>query len=251
MIGRFVRRGGVAAIGIVMLLGSVAVGYAAVPAANGVITACYNTSGNPSGTMRVIDAEAGAKCSKNEKTLTFNQTGPQGLQGPPGPQGIQGIQGEPGEPGPQGIQGIQGEQGPQGIQGLQGPQGVAGVSTATFAFGGPVEIAGDDAFALVASKPLAAGSWAVVATANLSGLGLFDGDAVRTARCELRNGSDVIGFAADRRAIAENEAFSRSLSMNGGAFIGTGGGTVSLWCASQIGEFAQAQIMILQVGGFS
>ena len=236
------RRSAVVTLAAIAVLASASVGYAAIPSANGVIHACYNASSNPTGQLRVIDAEASGKCSKNEKALNFNQTGP---QGPPGPQGIQGIQGIQGE---QGLPGEQGEPGPQGIQGVQGP---AGISTATFAFGGPIELPGNDTFTLIASKPVPAGSWAVVATANLSGAGLFDGDANRTARCELRNASVVIGRAADRRFIPENQRFDRSLSMNGGAFIGDGGGTVSLWCASQIGESAQAQLMFLQVGGFS
>jgi Collagen triple helix repeat (20 copies) len=236
---RFVRRLGIPAVATVMLLGSVAAGYAAIPAANGVITACYNISGNPSGAMRVIDAEAGAKCSKNEKTLTFNQTGPQGLQG------IQGI------PGPQGIQGEQGEPGPQGIQGIQGIQGPAGISTATFAITSDVTL-GDDVFTKVTSKTLPTGSWVVVATANLASATPFDGDRITTVQCELRSGANVIGYAVDRRVIPDDESVDVALAMNGGTSVPDGGIEVSLWCASQLGsDIAAGQLLFLQVGGFS
>jgi hypothetical protein len=55
--------------------------FAAVPGAGGVISACYDVKGS----MRVIDAEAGATCSAKETPLTFNATGSTGPQGPAGP----------------------------------------------------------------------------------------------------------------------------------------------------------------------
>src|SRR6266508_2718052 len=116
------RRGSIATLVLVALLATVGVGYAAIPSSDGVIHACYNASSNPSGSLRVIDAEAGVKCGKNEKPLTFNQTGPQGPAGPAG------------QTGPQGPAGPTGSQGPIGPQGPQGPAGPAGISTATFAF---------------------------------------------------------------------------------------------------------------------
>ena len=111
------RRGGIAALALFGTLVVVGVGYAAIPSGDGVIHGCYNAVSNPSGQLRVIDAEGGAKCSKNEKALNFNQTGPKGDKGEQGIQGIQGIQGD---------QGIQGETGLQGIQGLKGEKGDKG-----------------------------------------------------------------------------------------------------------------------------
>src|SRR5262245_61813538 len=52
-------------------------GYAAIPGANGTITACVN----PNGDVKVIDAEAGEAGGKNKKTLTWNQQGPAGQPG--------------------------------------------------------------------------------------------------------------------------------------------------------------------------
>ena len=72
--------------------------YAAVPSTDGVIHSCYNASSNPSGQLRVIDAEAVGKCSKNEKALDFNQRGPKGDTGDTGPIGATstGAAGAPG-----------------------------------------------------------------------------------------------------------------------------------------------------------
>src|SRR5262249_56706938 len=90
-------------LGILAIGGSVAL--ATIPGSGGAISACYNTGSNPSGQLRVIDADAGVTCSKNEKVLSWNQTGSQGPQGPQGPQGAKG------------------DTGPQGLKGDTGPQG--------------------------------------------------------------------------------------------------------------------------------
>ena len=108
-------RSGRAAIGVIaglclaLLLGSAAL--AAIPGAGGVIAGCYDRKG---GALRVIDAQAGKTCTKDELKLTWNQLGPQGLKGDPGPQGLQGVpgpKGDKGDPGPQGIQGVPGVSG--------------------------------------------------------------------------------------------------------------------------------------------
>jgi type VI secretion system secreted protein Hcp len=73
-----------------------AVAIAAIPSSSdGVIHACYSTTGNPPGALRVIDVEANPAqaCTTGEVTLTFNQTGPTGPQGPPGDPGPPGDSG--------------------------------------------------------------------------------------------------------------------------------------------------------------
>jgi hypothetical protein len=60
---------------------------AAIPAADGTITACMKQDG----TIRLIDTEAGVSCKDNEKRVTWSQTGPQGAVGPEGPPGISGL----------------------------------------------------------------------------------------------------------------------------------------------------------------
>jgi hypothetical protein len=64
------------------LFGSVAL--AAIPGATGVITGCCDKK---SGELRVIDAEAGKTCKRDEQQISWNQTGPQGLPGPKGDKG--------------------------------------------------------------------------------------------------------------------------------------------------------------------
>lgn len=57
---------------------------AAIPAANGVISGCYDDKG---GELRVIDAETGTTCSTKETTLSWNEHGPAGPAGPQGETG--------------------------------------------------------------------------------------------------------------------------------------------------------------------
>lgn len=97
--------------------------WAGVPAANGVVTGCYD---GKSGALRIIDAEAGQSCGNKEKQITWNQTGPAGPQGLPGPQGTPGPKGDPGIQGPQGIPGPTGVPGQPGPQGAQGTSGISG-----------------------------------------------------------------------------------------------------------------------------
>jgi len=74
-----------------------------------------------------------------------------------------------------------------------------------------------------------------------------------TRACELRSGTSYVGGATDRRVIPISDTVKVSLSMNGGAQVPPGGGEVSLWCQSQNVDFFvdYAQMMMLQVGGFS
>src|SRR5438132_5920575 len=129
MRNRSTRKTSILALTLVGVLAAVGVGYAAIPSSDGVIHSCYNASSNPSGTLRVIDAQTGATCNKNEKSLNFNQTGPQG------PQGVQGPQGPKGDTGPTGPQGGQGPKGDTGGLGPAGPTGPTGATGATGASG--------------------------------------------------------------------------------------------------------------------
>jgi hypothetical protein len=81
-------------LGLIALVVAVSgAAYAAIPSADGVIHSCYTSSGaNPSGQLRVIDAEAGAKCLKNESPLDWNARGPKGDTGATGPPGMSGYE---------------------------------------------------------------------------------------------------------------------------------------------------------------
>ncbi len=243
MSSRLNRKGGVLTLAVLAVLITVGVGYAGIPSSDGVIHGCYVPGRYSPGLLRVIDTDAGAKCSKVETSLNFNQTGPRGLRGDKGDPGVDGARGPQGPAGPSGV-GAQGQQGPPGAP------GPAGISTATFAgtAGGSVVIF--DTFEEIVSKNLPAGSWAIVATATLSSPSFVD-DAVTSSSCELRNGTGFIGGTTDRRAMPAGDHYQVSLSLNGGAQVPPGGGEVSLWCVSQHIQNVTAQMMMLQVGGFS
>ena len=79
----------VAVIALLVALGGIAA--ASIPGKGGVITACYLKTG---GSLRVLNTSrpgASGRCHRNERTLTWNQLGRQGIQGkkgntgPPGP----------------------------------------------------------------------------------------------------------------------------------------------------------------------
>jgi hypothetical protein len=244
--------GGIAALAV---LAVVVIGYAAIPGSGGVISACYNLSTNPSGTLRVIDAQAGAKCAKNEKLLTFNQTGPQGPKGDPGTNGTNGTNGIDGT---NGTNGTDGKDGMDGAPGAPGPAGPAGISTATFA--------GSDALFInitpteVASKTLPEGSWVIVATAEIESEG-GDSDHVFDSGCFLQSGNDFIGGSTDRRFVPSGQIVKAVVTITAGAQIAAGGGEVHLKCSSQLGGGSGAggtssgvdssRLMFLQIGGFS
>jgi hypothetical protein len=83
---------------VVALAASAGIAYATIPDAGGVIHACYKSTGDNAGAVRVIDAPA-QSCKASESALDWNQTGPQGPQGPSGPQGPQGPSGPQGPAG--------------------------------------------------------------------------------------------------------------------------------------------------------
>jgi len=72
------------AIGITIgLLAGGAFAWAAIPdSSSSTISGCYLTK---TGRLRVVDAQAGKVCKRNETPLSWNQTGPQGPRGLPGP----------------------------------------------------------------------------------------------------------------------------------------------------------------------
>ena len=214
-----------AAVALVALAASSA--FATIPSASGVIDACYKPF---SGALRLIDAEAGAKCFDKEKPLRWSVQGPKGEKGDPGPQGV---------PGPAG---------PTGSVGPAGPPGPAGVSAVTFAKHA-MEVPGDVETRIVA-KDVPAGDWAVVASVTGGTFGFADRARDVSLHCYLQRGDDVIDTATDERYVAErNYAYDRTLALNGGAHL-PGGGTVSLWCRSDEKEWVDAQLMIMKVGGF-
>lgn len=96
MRGRFVASTIVASLAVV----AAGISFAAIPSADGTIHGCYKKTTK---VLRVINAEAGQKCTSDERPLNWNQTGPAGIQGPQGEQGSPGPVGSPGPAGPPGF----------------------------------------------------------------------------------------------------------------------------------------------------
>jgi len=216
-----------------VLIGAVAM-HATIPAANGVISACYEKTG---GNLRIID-EADS-CKSNQTFISWNQVGPPGPIGPAGPKG---------DTGPTGPQGPKGDSGVAGPAGPRGPAGPAGISAATFAPFSSVSVNIEKDYARVASKTLPVGSWAIQANAILYD-STFQGDVFATD-CQLRkNGTDVIGAAVDYRGRAGN-GNAATLPINGGVFVDSGSATVDVWCRANVAAYVYTQIMAIQVGGF-
>jgi hypothetical protein len=109
-------------------------------------------------------------------------------------------------------------------------------------------------FVQVLAKTPPAGSWEVFVDVNLTvgntvnfGSNTVSGDAY----CNLMSNNTVIGAATNRTNIPPGELAKRTFTIFGGAIVPTGGGEVSLWCASQFGsaEFAEsAAIMAVSLG---
>src|SRR4051812_30929539 len=72
-----------------------AIAAAAIPSADGTISACYQADGG--GSVRFVDAAG--NCSTNETSITWNQKGPAGAQGPAGRAGAAGPAGPAGPAG--------------------------------------------------------------------------------------------------------------------------------------------------------
>jgi hypothetical protein len=118
------RKTNVVTLTVAGVLATAGLGWAAIPSGDVATHSCYNASSNPSGGLRVIDAEAGAKCAKNEKPLNFNQQGPKGDRSDTGPQGL------PGKDGVDGTNGVNGADGRDGIDGTNGTDGTDGAAAA-------------------------------------------------------------------------------------------------------------------------
>lgn len=119
-------------VAIGAITATVSVGYAVadVSPSGGVVRACYNPS---TGAVRLVSGSW--SCTRSERYVEWNITGPIGPRGPVGPQGATGEQGPVGPAGPQGLTGPTGAVGATGPQGEVGPMGPAGPAGATGAQG--------------------------------------------------------------------------------------------------------------------
>lgn len=99
-----------------------ALAVAAIPSADGVISACY---ANEDGSLRIVQDDS--ECdSEAEKAISWNQQGPRGAQGIPGPAGAQGAAGAAGASGSPGSAGPAGPAGPSGASGAPNAGSLSG-----------------------------------------------------------------------------------------------------------------------------
>ena len=95
---------------------------------SGVIYGCRSlASGVDNGVVRVIDYQAGKRCSKGERAVNWNTRGASGLRGVAGPAGARGATGALGATGDTGAAG---NTGATGAQGQQGPGFINGTGEA-------------------------------------------------------------------------------------------------------------------------
>lgn len=208
------------------------------------IHSCYNASSNPSGQLRVIDTEAGAKCAKNERPLDFNQQGPKGDTGPQGPQG---EKGDTGATGPKGDTGATGAQGPKGDTGAQGP---AGVSAAYRTRASGVPIISDYSRYRVVSRFLPAGSYSLHARSTLY---------PATTSAVLTKGSYYCALYAGQNELDQAGEYDATYTGTGGTNVSLlsvvnfpAGGTVEVGCATKAdGIEAVGEIVALKVGAIN
>ncbi len=230
----------VLALAMLGALAAVGVGYAAIPSSDGVIHSCYNASSNPSGQLRVIDAEGGVKCAKNEKSLAFNQRGPKGDAGPQGVPGKDGLDGAPGADGTAGLDGAPGADGKDGIDGAPGPAGPTDAYIGRNDLGAPIDNPGKTLVTL----DLPAGFYAVFGKADVTNLDTDEQDA----RCTLSTGEYSEARIGHFMTLIETEGADRQEIVVQDLLTLGSPGAVTLACSTHHGSAARAKLTAIKVG---
>jgi hypothetical protein len=236
------RRKEIAAFAV---LGTLAVGgasWAAIPSSDGVIHACYNAGPNPSGQLRVIDAEAGAQCQRNEKALNFNQRGPKGDKG---------DKGDPGPPGRDGVDGTDGRDGVDGTDGRDGVDGAPGGASEVYIKHDRGVSSGEHANSHTTLDGLPAGRYLVSGKAVVY---TYDGDR-QPADCHLSTGDRsfvLVDEATTNRAgafIFDHDAgFAELTVLDTTLFTQTG--SVAMDCHVYNGGVMQIVLTATTIGGY-
>jgi hypothetical protein len=141
-------------VGAIACLIGAGVTFATIPAADGVIFACYSKTDKK---LRVIDNSIEA-CKPDEGPLSWNV---RGVAGPPGLQGLQGPVG------PRGVQGPEGVPGPPGATGPEGPAGATGLAQVFAASSNEVPIALDPQYTTLLVLPVPSGNYVVWGTGHV------------------------------------------------------------------------------------
>ena len=177
--------------------GSMAI--AAIPSSStGKISSCVNKQ---TGLVRIIDYQAGKRCTSKEKMVSWNQRGPRGAtgaQGPAGPKGDIGATGAQGPTGTIGATGPTGLIGPQGPEGPEGPAGTPAPDAQRDLHGtGHFALASDGAWHDVATVMVEPGEWHMEYTSYPGSLGSGGGLAGRFD-CRFAVDGDVIDPTEDQ-----------------------------------------------------
>lgn len=222
--------------------------YAAIPAGDGTVNACYATGHGltyTKGELRTVDE--GEACRRYERPLTWNL---KGRTGDAGPQGLQGPQGDAGPQGLQGPKGDTGAQGPAGPAGAPGPAGPPGSTTifeevqAQFFAG--VGIPDDGVWHDVVAMNVPAGRYLLHAKGVLSrgadDFGHFFADPGMACRL-LANGGERDSIAVPPR---DDQPSSDAFSLLGSVVVGPGGTTVRVDCIA-MGDIDQVAVQRVRV----
>jgi hypothetical protein len=116
-------------------------------------------------------------------------------------------------------------------------------------------ILNEEQFTKLGGTTLEAGNYVAFATVQADANDIVDSDHNGHLVCELRHGAAFIGGTASDipEAITGSSDGFVSVSFNGGAAIGAGGGEISVWCKmNQVDSLfsVAGQMVVLKVGGF-
>ncbi len=125
----FARLAIIGSLASILVVSAIGMASAAIPASGSrVYTVCKNSAG----TIRMIDYQAGKRCTTKEVMRTWNRQGPAGAQGVPGPSGAPGPSGVPGA---SGVPGTAGQDGSDGDAGPAGPSGTSVIDVVSLPMG--------------------------------------------------------------------------------------------------------------------
>ena len=223
----------VAALVVVMAATAGGIAYAAIPDSDGVIHGCYSGNGANAmnGTQLNIINSDSASCGKNQKAITWSQTGPPGNDGV----SVTSASLNPGDTNcPAGgsqftaaganvtyaCNGLNGDKGDKGDTGATGP---AGPSAAYTNYGDGFHTIGDGLTQTVASVAVPAGSYVLSGAAKAIGI-----DPPEFLQCFFTAGTTVNGrtavFTSDKEVPVlgdvtlvntTNPVFLRCFALNG------------------------------------
>jgi hypothetical protein len=215
------------AVGVAVVAGGAGLASASIPdSGTGIITGCYQMV---YGSLRVIDAQAGATCNPSEKQLTWNQTGPAG---------------------PTGARGPAGSQGPAGPAGPQGPAGSSGAGH-VYSFSDQTDffsLSGGSNPVQVASLTMPPGMYLIQGKVGIVNRDL---DA-QGGSCQLNiNGSRADFDAVALPSVTYGDNPQTYLPLSATADLTTAGGTVTITCATFDGVVRIVVLTALQVSGIN